>query len=103
MDLLSEKTKQLKCTAHRAASGLLRDHALCRRLTRAAEDMETSNGTRYYEPFPYRVGIVADEFIVENYRDTCDLLYLTPTVGEEILRGLSLLLVVSTWHGLANE
>ena len=61
---------------------------------------ERGGGCRFFAPYPYRVGIVCDEFVYENYRDTCRLIYLRPDWRESPFPSMDLLLVVSPWQGV---
>ena len=71
-------------------------------MRKRANQLPNSYGSRYFTPFPYRVGIVSDEYMYESLNGTCDLRYIYPDSTEEELFHLHLLLVVSTWHGLGN-
>lgn len=66
--------------------------------------MEESNGCRYYERLPLRMGIVCDEFFYDSMKDAADFVYLTPDNWRgELEQGLDGLLFVSTWRGLDME
>lgn len=67
------------------------------------EQLPRSSGSRYYQPFSARVGIVSDAFLYINYSPTCRLRYLTPDNWQELLEELDCLLVTSVWHGLKGE
>ena len=97
---LKQIRRQYELPTHRAVSALLRDHGEQTRLRAEMDAAAKSNGSRYYEPFPLRVGIVSDEFVFRCFQDTCSLIPIVPSVSGEELRSLELLLVVSTWRGL---
>ncbi|MDD3164315.1 MAG: glycosyltransferase [Oscillospiraceae bacterium] len=65
--------------------------------------MQPSNGSRYYQAIPVRVGIVADSFLYENYAPSAALTALTPDNWEALLPELDCVLITSVWHGLAGE
>lgn len=69
------------------------------------QSIPDSNGCRYYEKLPLRVGIVCDEFFYESIRDAADFVYLTPDswAGELDKGELQAVLFVSTWRGLNME
>ena len=65
--------------------------------------MPKSNGSRFYTRLPFCVGIVADQFLYENYANTCQMIPLTPDHWLEQLPGLDCVIVTSVWHGLNGE
>ena len=100
----------LRRTASALEAGLLRaEYGLLSPSGRQAELLEQvralprSNGSGFYAPLPFRVGMVADRFLFENYSCTCQLVYLTPDNWLEQLPGLDCVIVTSVWHGLGGE
>ena len=79
---------------------LFQDHASYYRLLEASEDIPASDGSRFFSPFPYTVGIVCDEFVFRNFESTCRLVYLPADWREDMLSGLDLLLAVTSWRGI---
>lgn len=63
-----------------------------------------SNGCRYYEKLPYRIGLICDEFFYESIRSAADFVFLTPDNWEGALeQGLDVMLFVTAWRGLHEE
>lgn len=60
-------------------------------------------GSRILSPHPYRVGIVADQFLFETFEGTADLVYVTPENYREASGDVDVLLVASTWTGVNGE
>ncbi|WP_129656938.1 glycosyltransferase family 2 protein [Rothia halotolerans] len=60
-------------------------------------------GSRLLRPHPYRVGIVADQFLYETFEGTANLVYITPENYRETASGVDVLLVASTWTGVGGE
>ena len=87
-------------TVFRLEEAWLQDHDLYHELLEASEKLSVSNGCRFYEPSPYHIGIVCDEFIYLNYEPACHLHYLPSDWQEDMLAGLDLVLVVSPWRGI---
>ncbi|MCW4466137.1 glycosyltransferase [Glutamicibacter sp. MNS18] len=58
---------------------------------------------RWYTPFNLRIGIIADEFLFKSFASTAHFIPLTPTNFRQQAAGLDLVLVTSTWRGLAGE
>ena len=48
-----------------------------------------SNGSNIYHRMKMRIGFICDEFIYENYKDVCDLVYLTPENWNKYFEGNS--------------
>ncbi|MBR2743524.1 MAG: glycosyltransferase [Clostridia bacterium] len=88
---------------HRFFALRRRDGAAYERLLENRGCFPPSEGSRFYSRLPYKVGIVADRFIYDGYKDTCELKYITPDQSESDLEGLDLLLIVSSWQGLSGE
>lgn len=70
------------------------------RMRDAAAQLPDSNGSRYYGKLPYKIGMIADEFLYRSFADTADIFYLTPDHYEH---EIDLLFVASAWRGLHNE
>lgn len=64
---------------------------------------EESNGQRWYEPFKTRIGIVADEFLYKSFASTAEFVPLTPANFRDFVGDLDLVLVTTSWRGLAGE
>lgn len=64
---------------------------------------EESNGQRWHTPFKTRIGIVADEFLYKSFVSTAEFIPLTPTNFREYVGELDLVLVTTSWRGLAGE
>ncbi len=77
----------------------------CRKetLLSQAAALPRSNGSRFYTALPFRVGMIADPFLFQNYACTCDLVYLTPDNWLDQLPSLDCVIVASVWHGLGGE
>lgn len=68
-----------------------------------AAGLPKSNGSRFYERLPLRVGIVADPFVLQNFEKTCQLVPMTPDTWQDALGSIDCLLVTSTWRGADGE
>lgn len=68
------------------------------------EKMGESNGIRYYEKLPYRIGLICDEFFYESICDAAQFVYVTPDNWRQALEeGLDAFLFVTAWRGLHEE
>ena len=79
----------------RAEYGLLSPSGRQAELLEQLGRLPRSNGSGFYRPLPFRVGMVADRFLFDNYSCTCDLVYLTPDNWLEQLPGLDCVVVTS--------
>lgn len=66
-------------------------------------NQQVSNGQRWYEPFGLRIGIIADEFLYKSFASTAEFVPLTPQNFKDFIGELDLVLVTSSWRGLAGE
>ncbi|MDD3164312.1 MAG: glycosyltransferase [Oscillospiraceae bacterium] len=74
------------------------------RYTAALSCIDDSNGTRFYQKLPYRIGLVCDEFFYESISAAADFVFLTPDNWEAVVaEGLDVLLFVSAWRGLHGQ
>jgi len=68
-----------------------------------AKEQSVSNGSNYYQKFPYRIGVIADRFLWGSLKDVADVVYLEPSTWQEIAKDTDFLFVASTWRGLNDE
>ncbi|GAB3621502.1 hypothetical protein GCM10027417_27640 [Glutamicibacter endophyticus] len=66
------------------------------------EPSATSNQL-WYPKIQARIAIIADEFLFKSFESAGNLIPLTPTNYKEVAQSADLLLVTSTWRGLALE
>jgi len=79
----------------------LADISYIEKISEKISELPESNGCRYYEKYKGNVGIIADRFLYDAYKDTCNCIYITPE--NYSAKELDLLIVASAWHGLNNE
>ena len=58
---------------------------------------------RWDTAFPFRIGIIADTFLLKSFDGTATWVPITPQNFHEEVPTLDLLLVTSTWRGIAQE
>ncbi|MCF0134813.1 MAG: hypothetical protein HUJ69_00125 [Lachnospiraceae bacterium] len=73
------------------------------RVSKDIDEIPESNGCRYYDPYPVKIGIIADEFLMDSIENAADFVFLEPTGWESKLDDLDLMLFVSAWRGLQGE
>ncbi|MCD4838316.1 glycosyltransferase [Neobacillus sedimentimangrovi] len=67
------------------------------------EQIPESNGSRYFEKLKVNIGIIADEFLFNSYKDIANFIYITRENYKKYSKKLDVFLVVSTWKGLNME
>lgn len=75
-------------------------------LCQMAENLPVSNGSRYYDKYPYKVAVVTDIYMYNFYKDTFETVtYLTPTNHQEELAktDFDLFIYVTCWKGISND
>lgn len=64
------------------------------------DQIPESNGSRYFQKNTLRVGIIADEFLYQSYKDVANFFPITIQNYQTYKDQLDILLVVSAWKGL---
>lgn len=64
------------------------------------ECIPESNGSRYYKKHSMQIGIIADEFLYQSYKDIANFIPITFGNYQDYKEQIDLLLVVTTWKGL---
>ncbi|MFR8038960.1 MAG: methyltransferase domain-containing protein [Anaerovoracaceae bacterium] len=70
------------------------------------KEIKDSNGSGYYKKTDLKVGIITDEFMFNYYKDSLNLIYLSPVNYKEVIdkEDIEFVLFVSCWHGMyGNE
>ncbi len=59
-----------------------------------------SNGSRFYKKSSIRVGMIADEFLYQSYKDVANFFPITIANYQEYQNQIDILFVASAWRGL---
>jgi len=62
-------------------------------------ELPESNGSRIYKKLNYKIGIVADEFLYESFKDVADVEYITRSERENI-KDYDFVILATTWRGV---
>ncbi|MGE8206962.1 glycosyltransferase [Heyndrickxia sp. NPDC080065] len=79
------------------------DKRYLKKLLPLIEQLPVSNGSRYYEKIRVKIGIIADEFLFNSFKDVGRFVYITKENYEQYADDLDVLLVCTTWKGLNRE
>ncbi|MDR2650636.1 MAG: glycosyltransferase [Clostridiales bacterium] len=71
---------------------------LYKTLIKLGDSLPVSNGSRFYKPYEKKIGIIADEFLLNAFKDTARFTHVTPENAEEAVNDAELLLVTTAWH-----
>lgn len=77
----------------------LKRHTALKKFEEAVNDLPESNGSRIYKKLNYKIGIVADEFLYESFKDVADVEYITRTERENI-KDYDFVILATTWRGV---
>lgn len=67
------------------------------------EKIPDSNGSRFFKKFNINVGIIADEFLYQSFKDVANFNYITSNNYKDYKGKLDVFLVATTWKGLNRE
>ncbi|MGJ7910847.1 glycosyltransferase [Neobacillus sp. LXY-1] len=67
------------------------------------DEIPESNGSRYYEKLKVNIGIIADEFLYNSYKDIANFHYIDRDNYKKFSNQLDVFLVVTAWKGLNME
>lgn len=67
------------------------------------DQIPESNGCKYYNKINKNIGIVADEFLFDSYKDAANFIYITPNNYKQYIDKLDIFIVATTWSGLNGE
>lgn len=64
------------------------------------DNIPGSNGSRYYHKYSLQIGIIADEFLYQSYKDVADFVPINFENYQDYKDELDFLFVVSAWKGI---
>jgi glycosyltransferase involved in cell wall biosynthesis len=62
-----------------------------------------SNGSSFFEKFNVNIGIIADEFLFNSFKDIANFYYVHREKYHELEGKLDILLIATAWKGLEND
>src|SRR5699024_12363904 len=76
----------------------LKRHTALQKFEDVINELPESNGSRIYKKLNYKIGIVADEFLYESFKDVADVEYITRSERENI-KNYDFVILATTWRG----
>ena len=67
------------------------------------DQIPESNGSRFYNKIDVNIGIIADEFLYNSYKEVANFFYIERENFKKFSGKLDVLFVVTTWKGLNME
>ncbi|WML58599.1 glycosyltransferase [Neobacillus sp. PS2-9] len=67
------------------------------------DQIPESNGSRYYDKIKANIGIIADEFLYNSFKDVAEFKYIERDNYKKHSGSLDVLLIVTAWKGLNLE
>lgn len=67
------------------------------------KEIPTSNGTSYFEKIDVNIGIIADEFLYNSFKDVANFHYIHKDHYKDFGDKIDILLIATAWRGLYNE
>ncbi|MGO2040670.1 MAG: glycosyltransferase [Staphylococcus equorum] len=65
----------------------------------AIQNLPKSNGSRIYNIETFKVGMIADEFLFNSFKDVCNLVYLDDELTE-LDKDIDFIVIATTWQGI---
>ena len=63
----------------------------------------TSNGSQYFNKMTSKIGLIADQFLFNSFKDIGDFVYISKNSTMENYKDLNMVIVASTWKGINND
>ncbi|SHP75075.1 putative glycosyl transferase [Mycobacteroides abscessus subsp. abscessus] len=98
-----EEQELLKKKAYLKLRNQLSDTKYFEKIKPLLDKIPESNGSRYYEKINANIGIIADEFLYNSFKDIANFKYIERDNYKKYSGELDVLLIVSTWKGLNLE
>src|SRR5699024_6758617 len=77
------------------------DANFLQRIQHSLDKIPVSNGGRYYKPLNLNIGMIADEFLFQSYKDAANMIYINRENYQD--HQLDVFIVASAWKGLDNS
>lgn len=62
-----------------------------------------SNGSQYFKKSSLKIGLLADEFLYNSFKNVANLIYINKNISREDLKQLDLVIIASAWKGIEND
>ncbi len=66
-------------------------------------EIPNSNGSQYFNKLDTKIGLLADEFLYNSFKDVANFKYISKNIKKEELESFDLVIIASAWKGLNND
>lgn len=101
--LSKEEQDLAKKKAYLQVRDRLTDVNFFKRVKPLLDKIPDSNGSKYYDKIKANIGIIADEFLYNSFKDVAHFKYIERENYKKYSGSLDVLLIVSAWKGLNLE
>jgi glycosyltransferase involved in cell wall biosynthesis len=101
--LSKEEQDLAKKKAYLQVRDKLTDVNFFKRVKPLLDKIHDSNGSKYYDKIKANIGIIADEFLYNSFKDVAHFKYIERENYKKYSGSLDVLLIVSAWKGLNLE
>lgn len=81
----------------------LADLSFLERIKSEISSIPESNGSQYFKTMSSHIGLIADEFLFNSFKDVGDFIYISRESNWENYKNLDLVIIASAWKGLKND
>src|SRR5690606_11613819 len=73
------------------------------RIEHEVSKIPVSNGSQYFNEMTSQIGLIADEFLFNSFKDVGNFVYISKNSTWENYKDLNMVIVASTWKGINND
>src|SRR5699024_6915426 len=77
----------------------LKRHEALDKFKEVVDKIPVSNGSRYYKKLKYKIGIIADQFLYESFKDIADVEFISRDRRDDI-KDYDFVIFATTWRGI---
>lgn len=77
----------------------LKRHEALDKFKEVVDEIPVSNGSRYYKKLDYKIGIIADQFLYESFKDIADVEFISRDRRDDI-KNYDFVIFATTWRGV---
>src|SRR5699024_2438200 len=77
----------------------LKLHEALDKYKEVVDKIPVSNGSRYYKKLKYKIGIIADQFLYESFKDIADVEFISRDRRDDI-KDYDFVIFATTWRGI---
>lgn len=91
----------ISITHYKKLKDQITDKDFVNRVDSLIKDIPSSDGTQYFKSVNVKIGLIADEFLFNSYKDIADFYFVNKDNYRELK--LDILIIATTWRGIDNS